>query len=183
MQATSSQLAKGSTTSGPDGPQACLLTNRKARSTKQLDLQSQNVIGPILPHGDLTVEDTEFANLIGAMDNDLDRPEPLTSETLQDLSSQTIQNKGTNICFSNNMSVVINRCLTFMFILFPVLESKVKLRGKGKAQRKKEEKEKKSSTKTQGDELKDNLADNDDSSSTTTETSNPDVETNIKEVH
>lgn len=35
--------------------------------------------------------------------------------------------------------------------------------------------------KTQGDELKDNLADNDDSSSTTTETSNPDVETNIKE--
>lgn len=70
-----------------------------------------------------------------------------------------------------------------MLILFAVLESKGKLRGKAKAQRKKEEKEKKSTVKTQGDELKDNLADNDDSSSTTTETSNPDVETNIKEVH
>uniref|UniRef100_A0A8C9Y6E6 Transmembrane protein 131 n=1 Tax=Sander lucioperca TaxID=283035 RepID=A0A8C9Y6E6_SANLU len=66
---------------------------------------------------------------------------------------------------------------------FAVLESKGKLRGKTKAQRKKEEKEKKSTVKTQGDELKDNLADNDDSSSTTTETSNPDVEANIKEVH
>lgn len=69
-----------------------------------------------------------------------------------------------------------------MFALFAVLESKGKLRGKAKAQRKKEEKEKKSTVKIQGDELKDNLADNDDSSSTTTETSNPDVETNIKEV-
>ena len=68
-------------------------------------------------------------------------------------------------------------------LLFAVLESKGKLRGKTKAQRKKEEKEKKSTVKTQGDELKDNLADNDDSSSTTTETSNPDVEANIKEVH
>ena len=64
-----------------------------------------------------------------------------------------------------------------------MLESKGKLRGKAKAQKKKEEKEKKPTVKTQGDELKDNLADNDDSSSTTTETSNPDVETNIKEVH
>ena len=68
-------------------------------------------------------------------------------------------------------------------MLFAVLESKGKLRGKTKAQRKKEEKEKKSTGKTQGDELKDNLADNDDSSSTTTETSNPDVETNIREVN
>uniref|UniRef100_A0A673CWL6 Transmembrane protein 131 n=1 Tax=Sphaeramia orbicularis TaxID=375764 RepID=A0A673CWL6_9TELE len=67
-------------------------------------------------------------------------------------------------------------------ISFAVLESKGKLRSKTKAQRKKEEKEKKTTVKTQGDELKDNLADNDDSSSTTTETSNPDVETNIKEV-
>ena len=66
--------------------------------------------------------------------------------------------------------------------MIAVLESKGKLRGKTKAQKKKEEKDKKSTVKTQGDELKDNLADNDDSSSTTTETSNPDVETNIKEV-
>lgn len=63
------------------------------------------------------------------------------------------------------------------------LESKGKLRGKAKAQKKKEERERKFSVKAPGDDLKDNLADNDDSSSTTTETSNPDVEAlNIKEV-
>ncbi|CAJ1059843.1 transmembrane protein 131 isoform X1 [Xyrichtys novacula] len=149
MQASSSQLSKGSTASGQEGP-ACQLTNRKARSTKQLDLHSQSSA-----HRGLGSEDSEYANLIGAMDNDLDRPESLSGENLQEQSSQSIQNK--------------------------VLEPKGKLRGKTKAQRKKEEKEKKSSAKTQGDELKDNLADNDDSSSTTTETSNPDVETSIKE--
>uniref|UniRef100_A0A671V8Y0 Transmembrane protein 131 n=1 Tax=Sparus aurata TaxID=8175 RepID=A0A671V8Y0_SPAAU len=67
-------------------------------------------------------------------------------------------------------SVIIYSSLTHVFALFAVLESKGKLRGKAKAQRKKEEKEKKSTVKIQGDELKDNLADNDDSSSTTTET-------------
>ncbi|XP_041647015.1 transmembrane protein 131 [Cheilinus undulatus] len=150
MQASSSQLSKGSTASGQEGSAAaCQLTNRKARS-KQLDLQSQT-----LTHRSLSSEDPEYANLIGAMDNDLDRPESLSGENLQEQSPQSIQIK--------------------------VLESKGKLRGKTKAQRKKEEKEKKSTVKTQGDELKDNLADNDDSSSTTTETSNPDVETNIKE--
>ncbi|XP_074524110.1 transmembrane protein 131 isoform X2 [Halichoeres trimaculatus] len=151
MQASSSQLSKGSTASGQEGPTAaCQLTNRKARSTKQLDLQSQS----LGPRG-FSSEDTEYAKLIGAMDNDLDRPESVSVENLQEQGAQSIQNKG--------------------------LESKGKLRGKTKAQRKKEEKEKKSSVKTQGDELKDNLADNDDSSSTTTETSNPDVETNLKE--
>ncbi|XP_051232021.1 transmembrane protein 131 isoform X1 [Dicentrarchus labrax] len=156
MQATSSQLTKGSTTSGQEGPPAaCQLTNRKARSTKQLELQSQSLAGSSLPHRGLVPEDAEYANLIGAMDNDLDRPDSLSGEPLQEQSSQSIQNK--------------------------VMESKGKLRGKAKALRKKEEKEKKSTVKTQGDELKDNLADNDDSSSTTTETSNPDVETNIKE--
>ncbi|XP_071343226.1 transmembrane protein 131 isoform X3 [Trachinotus anak] len=156
MQATSSQLTKGSTTSGQEGPSAaCQLTNRKARSTKPLDLQSQMIAGSSLPHRVLCPEDTEYANLIGAMDSDLDRPDSLSAEALQEQSSQSIQHK--------------------------VLEAKGKLRGKTKAQRKKEEKEKKSTGKTQGDELKDNLADNDDSSSTTTETSNPDVETNIRE--
>ena len=82
----------------------------------------------------------------------------------------------TGLC---NHSQVLNVCVHIFFL---VLESKGKQRGKTKAQRKKEEKEKKSTGKTQGDELKDNLADNDDSSSTTTETSNPDVETNIREV-
>ncbi|KAG8003502.1 hypothetical protein GBF38_018662 [Nibea albiflora] len=156
MQATSSQLTKGSTTSGQDGPPAaCQLTNRKPRSTKQPDFQSQSLAGSSMPHRGLGPEDAEYANLLGAMDNDLERPESISGEALQDQSVQSIQNK--------------------------VLESKGKLRGKAKAQRKKEEKEKRSTVKTQGDELKDNLADNDDSSSTTTETSNPDVETNIKE--
>ncbi|KAM3619817.1 uncharacterized protein V6R79_014017 [Siganus canaliculatus] len=156
MQATSSQLTKGSTSSGQDGPAAaCQLTNRKARSTKQLDLQSQSSGASALPQRGLGPEDAEFANLIGAMDNDLDRPETVSGENLQEQGAQSIQNK--------------------------VLESKGKLRGKAKAQKKKEEKEKKSTVKTQGDELKDSLADNDDSSSTTTETSNPDVETSVKE--
>ncbi|XP_026200619.1 transmembrane protein 131 isoform X2 [Anabas testudineus] len=151
MQPPSSQLTKGGTNSGQEGPPpACQLTNRKARSTKQLDLQSQSLAASLLPQKGLCPEDAEYANLIGAMDNDLDRPESLGAEPLQEQSSQTIQSKG-------------------------------KPRGKTKAQRKKEEKEKKSTVKAQGDELKDSLADNDDSSSTTTETSNPDVETSIKE--
>ncbi|TNM87610.1 hypothetical protein fugu_005831 [Takifugu bimaculatus] len=155
MQVTSSQQTKGSTNSGPDGPPACQLTNRKARNTKQLDVQSQSLCSSSLPNSGSGPEDAEYASLIGAMDNDLDRPDPPTSESLVELSPQTVQNKG--------------------------LESKGKLRGKAKAQKKKEEREKKISGKTPGDDLKDNLADNDDSSSTTTETSNPDVEANIKE--
>ncbi|XP_054458640.1 transmembrane protein 131 [Anoplopoma fimbria] len=158
MQTASSQLSRGGTTAGqeaPPPPAACQLTNRKARSTKQLELQGQSLSGLSLPHRGLSTDEAEYANLVGAMDNDLDRPDPLSSEPVQEQSAQSIQNK--------------------------VLESKGKLRGKTKAQRKKEEKEKKPTVKTQGDELKDNMADNDDSSSTTTETSNPDVETNIKE--
>ncbi|XP_076004717.1 transmembrane protein 131 isoform X2 [Genypterus blacodes] len=162
MQATSSQLTKGSSASGPDGPSAaCQLTNRKARNTKQQppgvlpDLQNQSLAGSALPHRGVCTDDAEYSNLIVAMDDDLDRPESLSAESFQEQSAQSIQNKA--------------------------LESKGKLRGKTKAQRKKEEKEKKTVVKTQGDELKDTLADNDDSSSTTTETSNPDVETSIKE--
>uniref|UniRef100_A0A671TB33 Transmembrane protein 131-like n=1 Tax=Sinocyclocheilus anshuiensis TaxID=1608454 RepID=A0A671TB33_9TELE len=64
-----------------------------------------------------------------------------------------------------------------------MLESKGKVKNKTKALKKKEEKERKTKGKTQGEDLKEPLADNDDSSSTTTETSNPDMEANIKEVH
>ncbi|XP_043984780.1 transmembrane protein 131 isoform X1 [Gambusia affinis] len=148
--AAPSQLPKASSASAQDGPPApCQLVNRKARNSKQLDLQGQSSPGSSLQ------EDPEYSSLIGAMDNDLDRPESLAAEALQDQSSRSVQSK--------------------------VLESKGKQRSKTKAPRKKEEKEKKPRLKTQGDELKDNLADNDDSSSTTTETSNPDVETNLKE--
>lgn len=123
MQATSSQLTKGSTTSGQEGPPACQLTNRKARGTKPLDPQSQSLAGSSLPHRGLGPEDAEYANLIGAMDNDLDRPEPLSGETLQEQSSQSIQNKGTHICFSQNTlegqkaSVITDRSLRYLLLL------------------------------------------------------------------
>lgn len=98
MQAASSQPTKGSTTSGQEGPAAaCQLTNRKARSAKQLDLQSQSLAGSSMPHRGFGPEDAEYANLIGAMDNDLDRPESLSGETVPEQSSQSIQNKGTHI--------------------------------------------------------------------------------------
>lgn len=123
MQATSSQLTKGNTTSGQEGPPACQLTNRKARGTKPLDPQSQSLAGSSLPHRGLGPEDAEYANLIGAMDNDLDRPEPLSGETLQEQSSQSIQNKGTHICFSQNTlegqkaSVITDRSLRYLLLL------------------------------------------------------------------
>ncbi|XP_028299716.1 transmembrane protein 131 [Gouania willdenowi] len=157
MQATSSTLTKGSSSPSQEGfSGTCQLTNRKARTPKQVDPQSLSFSALSAPHRSLCPEDVEYINLIGAMDNDLERPEAITTDALQKQSSQSIQNK--------------------------VLESKGKLRGKAKAQKKKEDKERKSTAKPQGDsELRDNLVDNDDSSSTTTETSNPDVETNIKE--
>ncbi|KAK5931265.1 hypothetical protein CgunFtcFv8_027427 [Champsocephalus gunnari] len=142
---SSSQLSKD--------PPVFQLTNRKPRSSKQPELQGFS--GSALPHRGSDGSD-EYNSLVGAMDNDLDRPEPLcAAETPQEQSVQAVQNK--------------------------VLDSKGKLRGKTKAQKKKEEKEKKSLVKPQGDELKENGADNDDSSSTTTETSNPDTEANSKE--
>lgn len=97
MQVTSSQLTKGSINSGQDGPPACQLTNRKARNTKQLDVQSQSLAGSSLHNSGIGAEDAEYASLIGAMDNDLDRPDPPTSENLQELSSQTVQTKGNNV--------------------------------------------------------------------------------------
>ncbi|XP_037325757.2 transmembrane protein 131 isoform X2 [Pungitius pungitius] len=157
VQTASSSLTKGGAASGQEGSPAaaCQLTNRRARSTKPPEPQSQSLAGASPPPRGLSPEEAEYASLVGAMDNDLDRPEAPSGEPLQEQSAQSIQNKA--------------------------LESKGKLRGKTKAQKKKEEKEKKPTVKTQGDELKDNMADNDDSSSTTTETSNPDVETNLRE--
>ncbi|XP_037106097.1 transmembrane protein 131 isoform X1 [Syngnathus acus] len=129
----------------------CQLANRKARSPKP---EPSLAVSASPPQRSTATFDTEYANLVNTMDTDRQRPASLV-ETLQDQSSQSLLNKA--------------------------LESKGKLRGKTKVQRKKEEKVKKSTVKTPGDELKDNLADNDDSSSTTTETSNPDMETSGKE--
>lgn len=98
-QATLSQLAKGSSTSGQDSlAAACQLTNRKTR-TKQLDLQSQSLAGSTVPQRGLCPDDADYASLIGAMDNDLDRPESLP-EALQEQSPLSLQNKGTYFCYN-----------------------------------------------------------------------------------
>lgn len=105
MQTASSQLAKGSTISGQDGPPAaCQLTNRKARNSKQqqqgvgfLELQGQGLAGSTLPHRGLSTEDADYANLLGAMDNDLDRPESPSLEALQEQTSQSTQSKGVHV--------------------------------------------------------------------------------------
>ncbi|XP_051567447.1 transmembrane protein 131-like isoform X2 [Myxocyprinus asiaticus] len=136
------------------------LTNRKARNSKQQqqgsglleDLQSS---GPSQSNRSHSTEDHDYNRLLVAMDKDLDRPEtPAINLSSEQNSQPPSQNK--------------------------VLESKGKLKNK-KALKKKEEKERKTKGKTQGEDSKEPLADNDDSSSTTTETSNPDVEANIKE--
>uniref|UniRef100_A0A8C7G601 Transmembrane protein 131 n=1 Tax=Oncorhynchus kisutch TaxID=8019 RepID=A0A8C7G601_ONCKI len=152
---SSSQLANGA-------PVSCQLTNRKARSSKRqqggglLDLQNRGPwSGSSLPHRRRCSggEDPDYASLLGAMDNDLDRPE-----------SPPLQEHNVSLSTLNN-------------------DSKGKqLRGKTNAQRKRAEKERRAKGKPPpGDQLKDVLADNDDSSSTTTETSNPDVEASNKE--
>nr|XP_046155580.1 transmembrane protein 131 isoform X2 [Oncorhynchus gorbuscha] len=154
---SSSQLANGAQVS-------CQLTNRKARSSKRqqggglLDLQNGGPgSGSSLPHRRHCSggEAPDYASLLGAMDNDLDRPE-----------SPPLQEHNVSLSTQNN-----------------VLDSKGKqLRGKTNAQRKRAEKERRAKGKPPpGDQLKDVLADNDDSSSTTTETSNPDVEASNKE--
>uniref|UniRef100_A0AAY4DZ93 Transmembrane protein 131 n=1 Tax=Denticeps clupeoides TaxID=299321 RepID=A0AAY4DZ93_9TELE len=99
----------------------------------------------------LCSEDSDYINLVEAMDRDLEQPESPAVEVFQEhISSQSTQSKG-----------------------------KVH---KKKTQKRREEKEKRTKGKPQIEELKNSLPDNDDSSSTTTETSNPDVDASIKEV-
>lgn len=89
MQAAPPQLPKASSASGQEGhPAPCQPFNRKARNIKPLDLQSPALSGASLQ------EDPEYSSLIGAMDNDLDRPESLATEALQDQSSRPLQSKG-----------------------------------------------------------------------------------------
>ncbi|KAJ7993376.1 hypothetical protein DPEC_G00271770 [Dallia pectoralis] len=153
---TSSQLANGA-------PVSCQLTSRKARSCKSqqggglVELQNRGPgSGLSLPQtGRFSGgEDTDFVRLLGAMDHDLDRPESPPLESLQEgTTSESTHNKG-----------------------------RPPLRGKTKVQRRREEKDRRTKGKAApGEELKDALIDNDDSSSTTTETSNPDLETCIRE--
>lgn len=85
------------------------------------------------------------------------------------------------ICRMQKIAVIFTVLFT---CLYPkVLESKGKVKNKTKALKRKEDKERKNKGRIQGEDLKEPLADNDDSSSTTTETSNPDMVENIKEVN
>uniref|UniRef100_A0A8C9V152 Transmembrane protein 131 n=1 Tax=Scleropages formosus TaxID=113540 RepID=A0A8C9V152_SCLFO len=178
MQAASAFVTKGSSSSssglGPDmAAQAqCQLTNRRTRSTRQCHQShpQQQTSGPSeqLPHTPAvppqlqklhpdvgarhSSEDSDYTSLLDAMDKDLDRPESPAVEVFQEQPpSPDGQSKG-----------------------------KVQSR-KTKAQKKREEKERRMKGRSPGDELKEVQADNDDSSSTTTETSNPDVEAAVKE--
>uniref|UniRef100_A0AAY4DXK1 Transmembrane protein 131 n=1 Tax=Denticeps clupeoides TaxID=299321 RepID=A0AAY4DXK1_9TELE len=104
----------------------------------------------------LCSEDSDYINLVEAMDRDLEQPESPAVEVFQEhISSQSTQSKA------------------------PLSKGKVH---KKKTQKRREEKEKRTKGKPQIEELKNSLPDNDDSSSTTTETSNPDVDASIKEV-
>ncbi|XP_036395958.1 transmembrane protein 131 [Megalops cyprinoides] len=177
MQAmASSQLgAKGGGGITDGGAAQFQLTNRKARNTKQQQQQQQQQQAsslleqqsptPTVPqpsqrnHPESSArhssEDSDYTSLVEAMDRDLDRPESPAPEVFQEQPpSPAAQSKAT---------------------------VKGKVQRKSKAQKKREEKERRTKGKPQGDELKDAPIDNDDSSSTTTETSNPDMEASIKE--
>ncbi|KAJ6667462.1 hypothetical protein lerEdw1_016583 [Lerista edwardsae] len=98
-------------------------------------------------------EDSDIAALIETMDKDFDHPEsPSPDVFTEQPPSPVAKNKGKGKPFQR----------------------------KSKPQKKREEKERRGKGKQQEDELKDSLAD-DDSSSTTTEASNPDTETLPKE--
>uniref|UniRef100_A0A9J8D498 Transmembrane protein 131 n=1 Tax=Cyprinus carpio carpio TaxID=630221 RepID=A0A9J8D498_CYPCA len=136
------------------------LTNRKARSSKQQQ-QGSGLLEDLPSSGPSqssstranSTEEQDYNRLLAAMDKDLDRPESPAINVSSEHNSQQSS------------------------------QNKGKVKNKTKALKKKEEKDRKTKGKTQGEDLKEPLADNDDSSSTTTETSNPDMETNIKEVH
>ncbi|CAH2223362.1 transmembrane 131 isoform X1 [Pelobates cultripes] len=98
-------------------------------------------------------DDSDITNLIEVMDKDFDNSEPASSEVFTEQPpSPAAKNKGKG----------------------------KSLPQKAKLPRKQEEKERRGKGKLQEDDLKDSLAD-DDSSSTTTETSNPDTEHLVKE--
>ncbi|KAF5894648.1 transmembrane protein, partial [Clarias magur] len=124
---------------------------QQQQSNPSEELQNLSTTLTSQSHRGQSTEDQDYNRLLVAMDKDLDRPE---SPAVNTFMEQSIPQSAQN---------------------------KGKMKNKMKVQKKKEEKERKRKGKTQGEELKESLADNDDSSSTTTETSNPDTETNIKE--
>lgn len=85
----------GAATGQDPGTPACQLTNRRIRKPL-LDLSSQSVATSQPPQRGLSSDDAEYNSLIGAMDNDLDRPEPPSRENNQQEapSTQLLQSKG-----------------------------------------------------------------------------------------
>ncbi|XP_051782826.1 transmembrane protein 131 [Erpetoichthys calabaricus] len=104
-------------------------------------------------------EDSDYTSLVEAMDKDLDHTDSPPPPPLPPPAADVFLDQPSS----------------------PAPPNKVKIQRKSKAQKKKAEKERRNKSKTNEDDLKDSLADNDDSSSTTTETSNPDMETSTKE--
>uniref|UniRef100_A0A3B3REH4 Transmembrane protein 131 n=1 Tax=Paramormyrops kingsleyae TaxID=1676925 RepID=A0A3B3REH4_9TELE len=163
----------GGSGSSSDGlPTQCQLPVRRLRGSRsaQQPAPPQQVLSPPEPPAHtpavaaqppkpqpegparLSSEDSDYIGLLEAMDKDLDRPESPSVEVFPEQSlSPAAQSRGG------------------------------KMQRKSKAQKKREEKEQQGRGKPRAEDLKDVLAD-DDSSSTTTETSNPDVEASIKEV-
>ncbi|KAJ8256199.1 hypothetical protein COCON_G00200630 [Conger conger] len=157
------------------------LTSRKARNGRQQQQQQQQqqnqASGPLeqqgpavppagpapsaqRPHPEAgarhSSEDSDYTGLLEAMDRDLGGPETPPPEVFQEQPpSPAAHGKAA--------------------------AAKGKVQRKNKAQKKREEKERRTKARPQGEELKEAPLDNDDSSSTTTETSNPDVEASIKE--
>ncbi|XP_036401411.1 transmembrane protein 131-like isoform X2 [Megalops cyprinoides] len=171
-----SRAATGAPPTGSEGAAAqCQLTSRKARSCKQQHqqgpgpLEHQHHIPAVPPqlqkaqsecrsHARHSSEDSDYTSLVEAMDKDLERPERPESPPMEVFQEPeecpATQGKGA---------------------------AKGKVQRKSKAQRKREERERKARGKPPGEEPKDALVDNEDSSSTTTETSNPDTEVSLKE--
>ncbi|XP_062302391.1 transmembrane protein 131-like [Osmerus eperlanus] len=146
-------------------PSPSQLASRKARSTRQPqpvpgppEIQTPSpatppapLPGPLEAAQRLPSEEQDYMSLVEAMDKDLDRPEASAEELAQDQTS--VQAKANGI--------------------------KGKLQRKPKSLKRKEERELRTKGRTQGEELP--REDNDDTSSTTTETSNPDTESGLRE--
>ncbi|KAI1885093.1 hypothetical protein AGOR_G00216640 [Albula goreensis] len=138
-------------------------TSRKARGkqNQNQNLQEQQTTTPTVPQQSQkglrhSSEDSDYTSLIEVMDKDLERPESPPMEVFQE--SEESQN-------THGKAAV----------------TKGKVQRKSKAQKKREEKERRTKGKPQGDDLREALMDNEDSSSTTTETSNPDMDIGLKE--
>ncbi|XP_048855047.1 transmembrane protein 131 isoform X1 [Brienomyrus brachyistius] len=168
----------GGSGSSSDGlPTQCQLPVRRLRSSRlgqgQQPAPPQQVLSPPEPPvqtaaapsqppkpqsegpARLSSVDSDYIGLLDAMDKDLDRPEsPCVEVFPEQPPSPAAHSKAT--------------------------VQKGKIQRKSKAQKKREEKEQQGRGRPRTEDVKDALAD-DDSSSTTTETSNPDMEASIKE--